>query len=175
MKHANMLFKAPLGLSVMLMFSLYLPQPTSAQTRYGTGLGRLLTTEQERTRIDNRRFNVVEAVKETKTYIETAPDLLLIEGLTYRPDRPEGQRVSIWINGQVYAENALPAGLRLVRNSKGEVIGLNSVVAKGKTEFAKIGDSITRPQTTSEAQAAQAAEQAQKQADKPVKKPEGKL
>lgn len=125
----------------------------SGQTRYGTGLGRLLTSERERTKIDDLRFNVVEQVKAAKEEIEEGPKLLRIDGISHRPDRPVGQRTSIWIDGRVYAENELPYGLSIVRNSKGEVIGLNSVVSKGKTEFAKIGDDITRPQTPAEAQA----------------------
>ncbi len=124
------------------------------QTRYGTGLGSLLTSERERTKIDDVRFNVVEQVKAAKAEQVESPKLVLrIDGITQRPDRPAGQRTSVWINGNLYAENELPYGLTIARNAKGEVTGLNSVVSKGKTEFAKIGDDITRPQTAAEAQA----------------------
>ncbi len=135
------------------------PSPNAAQTRnlgqtrYGTGLGRLLTSERERTKIDDLRFNVVEQVKAAKEEVDEGPKLLHLDGITQRPDRPVGQRTSVWINGRVYAENELPYGLTIVRNTQGEVAGMNSVVSKGKTEFAKIGDDITRPQTPAEAQA----------------------
>jgi hypothetical protein len=141
------------------------------QNRYGTGLGRLLTSERERTKIDDLRFNVVEqakAVKEEAAAIEEAPKLLHIDGITQRPDRPVGQRISVWINGRVYAEDELPYGLSVARNAKGEVMGLNSAVSKGKTEFAKIGDDITRPQTAAESQAIElAAIQSKKPAVQP--------
>ncbi|MDI9334854.1 MAG: hypothetical protein QM533_10810 [Cytophagales bacterium] len=135
-----------------------------AQVRYGLGLGRLLTTESERSRIDDNRFNVkavalIEAKIKTAVEVEV-PSVLRIEGLSHRPDRPAGQRISVWINGKPFAEASLPYGLSLVRNNKGEIIGMNSVVAKGKTEFAKIGDSLTRPQTLEEAKAERAAGQA---------------
>jgi hypothetical protein len=150
------------------------PQPQAknvGQNRYGMGLGRLLTSERERTKIDDLRFNVVEqakAAKEEAVAIEEAPQLLHIDGITQRPDRPVGQRISVWINGRVYAEDALPYGLSVARNARGEVTGLNSVVSKGKTEFAKIGDDITRPQTAAEAQAIElAAIQSKKPAVQP--------
>lgn len=136
--------------------SLQVQAKNIGQNRYGTGLGRLLTSERERTKIDDLRFNVVgqaKAAKEEAVAIEEAPQLLHIDGITLRPNRPEGQRISVWINGRVYAEDELPYGLTVARNAKGEVTGLNSVVSKGKTEFAKIGDDITRPQTAAEAQA----------------------
>ncbi len=123
------------------------------QTRYGIGLGRLLTSERERTRIDDLRFNVAEQTKAAKEEVDEGPKLLRIDGITQRPDRPVGQRTSVWINGKVYGESELPYGLSIVRNAKGDVTGLNSVVSKGKTEFAKIGDEITRPQTPAELQA----------------------
>jgi len=129
----------------------------AGQNRYGTGLGRLLTSERERAKIDDLRFNVVEQVKAAKEEAEEGPKLLHIDGITQRPDRPVGQRVSVWINGKVYAENELPYGLTIVRNVKGEVTGLNSVVSKGKIEFAKIGDDIPRPQTVAEIQATERA------------------
>ena len=138
------------------------------QTRYGTGLGRLLTSERERTKIDDLRFSEIEQVKAAKEEQEEGPKLLHIDGITQRPDRPVGQRTSVWINGNLYAEKELPYGLTIVRNANGEVTGLNSVVSKGKTEFAKIGDDITRPQTAAEAQAIEfAAMQPKKPAAQP--------
>jgi hypothetical protein len=122
----------------------------SGQIRYGTGLGRLLTSERERSKIDDVRFNVIEQIKVE----EEGPKLLHIDGVSNRPDRPKGQRISVWINGRPYAESDLPQGLTLVRNAKDEVIGINSIVSKGKTEFAKIGEDVTRPQTPAEAEAA---------------------
>jgi hypothetical protein len=139
--------------------------------RYGTGLGRLLTTERERAKIDDIRFSVVAQIKaEKKEATEGGSKLLHIDGVSYRPDRPAGQRISVWINGRVYVENALPQGISLVRNAQGEVIGLNSLVSKGKTEFAKIGDDITRPQTAAEAQAIEL-ERAAAQSKKPTEQP----
>jgi hypothetical protein len=131
----------------------------TAQTRYGKGLGRLLTSESERTRIDQMRFHTAAVVTAapTKEKVEEAPVRLSIEGITNRPSRPAGQRINIWINGKPYAESDLPQGLSLVRSASGEVMGVNSLVGNGKTEFAKIGDSITRPQTPEEAKAANAA------------------
>ncbi len=173
---ARSLFLAlPLGLGFILPASSQPAEPSSAaqarnlgQTRYGTGLGRLLTSERERTKIDDLRFNVVEQVKAAKEEADEGPKLLHIDGITQRPDRPAGQRISVWINGNLYAENELPYGLTIARNAKGEVTGLNSVVSKGKTEFAKIGDDITRPQTAAEAQAIElAATQPKKPAVQP--------
>lgn len=143
------------------------PVKNLGQIRYSTGLGRLITSERERTKIDDLRFNVIEQVKAAKEQVIEGPKLLRIEGVTQRPDRPLGERTSVWINGRVYSENELPAGLNIVRNSKGEVIGLNSVVSKGKTEFAKIGDSITRPQSAAEAQALELAAQPKKPNERP--------
>jgi hypothetical protein len=148
------------GLGFILPASSQQAEPSAAaqarnlgQTRYGTGLGRLLTSERERTKIDDLRFKVAEQVKAAKEAQEEAPKLLHINGITQRPDRPAGQRTSVWINGRVYAENELPYGLTIVRSASGEVTGLNSVVSKGNAEFAKIGDYITRPQAAAEAQA----------------------
>ena len=165
----------PLGLGFILPASSQPAEPSAAaqsrnlgQTRYGTGLGRLLTSERERTKIDDLRFYVVEQVKAAKEEQEEGPKLLHIDGITQRPDRPAGQRTSVWINGNLYAEKELPYGLTIVRNANGEVTGLNSVVSKGKTEFAKIGDDITRPQTAAEAQAIElAATQPKKPAGQP--------
>lgn len=143
-----------------------LQSKNTGQNRYGSGLGRLLTSERERNKIDDLRFNVAEPAKAAKEeLVDESPKLLSIEGVTYRPDRPAGQRINIWISGRVYAENELPYGLSIVRNAKGEVTGLNSVVSKGKVVFAKIGDDITRPQTAAEAQAI---ELAAKQPPKPA-------
>ncbi len=174
---ARSLFLAfPLGLGFIQPASSQPAEPSATaaqarnlgQTRYGTGLGRLLTSERERTKIDDLRFNVVEQVKAAKEEQEEGPKLLRIDGITQRPDRPAGQRTSVWINGNLYAENELPYGLTIARNAKGEVTGLNSVVSKGKTEFAKIGDDITRPQTAAEAKAIElAATQAKKPAVQP--------
>ncbi len=160
-----------------------LAQPKNpGQNQYGAGLGKLLTTERERLKIDNLRFNnntpepVKVQEKEALPAIVLPPQRWLIEGVSHRPSRPAGQRTSIWIDGQVYTEEELPKGLSLVRNTQGEVIGLNSVVSKGKTEFAKIGDSITRPQTAEEAKAIEIAAQKQQQklAAKPVEKSDEK-
>jgi hypothetical protein len=128
---------------------------TSTPTeRYGTGLGKLLTTESERVKIDNLRFNV-KPPEPPKVAQEVGPPQLHLDGVSNRPDRPLGQRVTVWIDGRAYPENALPEGLSLVRTPSGEVTGMNSKVGKGKTEFAKIGTFITRPQTADEAKAAQ--------------------
>jgi hypothetical protein len=172
--------------AIWLCFCLALPsfaQPKNpGQNQYGAGLGKLLTTERERVKIDNLRFNnstpepVKVQEKEEAPVIVAPPQRLLIEGVSQRPSRPAGQRTSIWIDGQVYTEDELPKGLSIVRNSQGEVIGLNSVVSKGKIEFAKIGDSITRPQTAEEAKAIELAAQKQQQklAAKPIEKSDEK-
>jgi hypothetical protein len=158
-------------------------QPKNAgQNQYGAGLGKLLTTERERIKIDNLRFNnntpepfKVQEKEEAPVYVEP-PKPWHIEGISNRPSRPVGQRISVWIDGQVYTEDELPKGLSIVRNAQGEVIGLNSVVSKGKIEFAKIGDSITRPQTAEEAKAIELAAQKQQQklAAKPAEKSDEK-
>ena len=98
-----------------------LQSKNTSQNRYGSGLGRLLTTENERNKIDDLRFNVAEPAKATKEeLVDESPKLLSIEGVTYRPDRPAGQRINIWISGRVYSENELPYGLSIVRNAKGD-------------------------------------------------------
>jgi hypothetical protein len=169
-------------IGVSLSIGIALPsraQPkVTGQNQYGIGLGKLLTTERERVKIDNLRFNIAPApVKvqakevETPVYIEP-PKPWRIEGISNRPSRPPGQRVSVWIEGQVYTEEELPKGLSIVRNSQGEVIGLNSIVSKSKVEFAKIGDSITRPQTAEEAKAIElAANKPKPPPEKPAEKP----
>ena len=152
-------------LLVLLTAGLAYAQSASSN-QYGVGLGKLLTTERERVKIDHLRFNkapepskkavkevVKEVVKKETPIMVEAPKPWRIDGISNRPNRPLGQRISVWIEGQVYPEDALPQGLSVVRNAAGEVIGLNSVVGKGTTEFAKIGDSITRPQTAEEAKA----------------------
>lgn len=149
------------------------PIEVCAQTRYSKGLGRLLTSERERMRVDDARFNILapQTVAEVKAQVQEAPPLLRIEGITNRPDRPIGQRTTIWINGRSYTETELPKGLTFVRNSAGEITGINSVLAKGKTEFAKIGDDIARPQTAEEARAIEMAEIAAKKATTETTKP----
>lgn len=153
--------------------------PNTGQNHYGAGLGKLLTTERERVKIDNLRFNIApepvkaQAKEEEALAIVEPPKPWRIDGISSRPNRPQGQRISVWIDGQVYAEEALPQGLSLVRNAQGEVIGLNSVVSKGNVEFAKIGDSITRPQTAEEAKAIELA--AQKLLQKTIEKSVEKL
>lgn len=170
------MMRLSLAVSLLVAFLLGLAEPSAAtaqtknlgQTRYGTGLGRLLTSERERIKIDDLRFNVVAQVKAAKEETDEDPKLLHIDGITQRPDRPAGQRISVWINGRVYAESELPYGLTIVRSASGAVTGLNSVLSKGKTEFAKIGDDITRPQTAAEAQAIElAAAQPKKPAGQP--------
>lgn len=125
------------------------PSAKPVQQHYGQGLGRLLTTEAERAKIDDLRFNI--APPPPKQREEVGPPQLQIDGISQRPDRPPGQRVTVWIDGRAYPENALPQGLKLVRAANGEVTGITSQTGKNKTEFAKIGDVITRPQTADEA------------------------
>jgi hypothetical protein len=134
----------------------------TAPTRYGKGLGRLLTTEAERTKIDDARFNVAPPPKPVQ---DAGPAQLQIEGISLRPEQPAGRRVTIWIDGSPHLESDLPKGLSLVRNSSGEITGIRSQVSKGKSEFAKIGDMISRPQTDEEAKAQELA--AKRAKDKP--------
>jgi hypothetical protein len=136
-------------------------QPLPLPIRYGQGLGRLLTTEAERAKMDDLRFNIAPPPKPKE---ETGPPQLQIDGISNRPDRPQGQRITIWLDGRAYLEQELPAGLKLVRSASGDITGLSSQIRKGKTEFAKIGDLITRPQTADEAKdEAQAKMQARKE------------
>jgi hypothetical protein len=148
---------AKLGIVVLLASQWCCHASVSAQTRYGKDLGRLLTSPSERLRLDDIRFNTPAlAVVAEKPKVEIEPPAVLsIGGISNRPDRPAGQRISVWINGRPFAESDLPPGLTLVRNASGEVIGMNSKIGNGKTEFAKIGDNITRPQTAEEAKAAE--------------------
>ena len=122
---------------------------------YGQGLGRLLTTESERARFDEIRFSIAPTPKAAATAedVISEPSMLHIQGLTQRPDMPIGKRYTIWIDGKPYQENELPFGLRLKRDKDGSVLGIESKVDKDKTEFAHIGDTITRPQSPEEAKA----------------------
>lgn len=140
------------------------PYAPAAQLHFGQGLGRLLTTEAERTAIDAQRFNTAPPPPPPpKPIAEVGPPQLYIDGVTMRPDRPIGQRVTVWIDGRAYLENALPRGLQLVKNANGEVTGMTSKTGKNKTEFAQIGNMISRPQTPEEAEAEkQAAQEADK-------------
>lgn len=149
-----------LGVFLLLTTAWLAHAQTAEQKRYGSGLGKLLTTERERIKIDNLRFNIapeavkVVAVKAAEPVkVAEAPKPWRIDGISNRPNRPLGQRISVWLDGQVYSESDLPQGLSIVRNAQGEVVGLNSIVSKGKVEFANIGDSINRPQTAEEAKA----------------------
>lgn len=138
----------------------------ASQTHYGKGLGRLLTTEAERAKIDDLRFYVAPPPKPVQ---DAGPALLQIDGVTMRPDRPIGQKVTVWIDGRPYLENALPPGLKLLKNANGEVTGMSSKIGKNKTAFAQIGAPIPRPQTTEEAEAErQAAENLLKAATSPT-------
>jgi hypothetical protein len=119
------------------------------QKRHGQGLGRLLTTEAERTKIDDQRFY---AATPPKPVQQLGPAMLQIDGVTVRPDRPIGQQVTVWIDGRAYLENALPPGLKLQKNTNQEVTGMTSKIGKNKTAFAQIGASIPRPQTPEEAE-----------------------
>jgi hypothetical protein len=140
------------------------PYAPASQLHFGQGLGRLLTTESERTALDAQRFNTAPPPP-PKRIVEAGPPQLHINGVTMRPDRPPGQRVTVWIDGHAYLENALPPGLQLVKNTRGEVTGMTSKTGKNKTEFAPIGNMISRPQTPEEAEAEkQAAQEALKAA-----------
>lgn len=141
---------AQIGIIALLIPCLF---STAQAKSHGQGLGRLLTTEFERARLDEVRFNV----KPPKPY--EGPPQLLIEGITHRPGMPKGQDLTIWIDRRAYQERELPAGLKLVRDKNGEVKGMTSRQGNGKLEFAKIGDFISRPQTPEEAQALAQAEQ----------------
>jgi hypothetical protein len=169
---------AAVWLCLILALPNFAQTKNAGQNQYGAGLGKLLTTERERVKIDNLRFNnttpepVKVQDKEEAPIFVAPPKPWQIEGISHRPSRPLGQRTSIWIDGQVYTEDELPKGLSIVRNAQGEVIGLNSVVSKNRVEFAKIGDSITRPQTEDEAKVIELLEQKkmQKLAEKPIEK-----
>jgi hypothetical protein len=126
----------------------------AAQTSksYGQGLGRLITTEFERAKLDEARFNVA------PPKIYEGPPQLEIQGISQRPGRPKGQDITIWIDRRAYAERELPTGLKLVRDKNGEITGMTSRQPSGKLEFAKIGDFISRPQTKEEASAQAQAE-----------------
>ncbi len=134
----------------------------TAPPRYGVGLGHLITTEAERKKMDDARFHILPPVviKEATPTHQTWH----LDGVTSRPDQPLGQRVTLWIDGRPYRELELPKGLSLVRDARGKVMGVKSITGKNKIEFAKIGDSITRPETEQEARARQLAEEAQKDA-----------
>jgi hypothetical protein len=122
--------------------------PSQAKS-YGQGLGRLLTTESERARLDEFRFNPFSASGNA----DTLPPQMHIEGMTVRAEQPIGSRITIWIDGRPYLERDLPQGLKLRKSKNGEVLGVESRVKADEIEFARIGDKITRPQTAQEAKA----------------------
>ncbi len=136
-------------------------EPTAKKQHYGQGLGRLFTTEAERTRLDELRFNVAPP----KVY--EGPPQLEIQGITMRPGMPKGQEITVWIDRRAYLERELPDGLKLVRDKNGEVTGITSRQPGGKLAFAKIGDFISRPETKEEARALQQAELEAKANQKP--------
>lgn len=157
MSRPNMQRKTPqlhhLAALLGLCLCLCVTNASAQNKQYGLGLGRLLTSEFERGKLDEVRFN-----KTAPPAVYEGPPQLNIDGITQRPGQPKGKDITVWIDRRAYLESELPSGLSLVRDASGKVIGLNSKQGNNKIEFAKIGEAISRPQTPEEAKAiAQAA------------------
>jgi hypothetical protein len=114
------------------------------------GLGRLFYTAADRAEMEARRHGLP-APQEVAAR-EQVSSVLRIDGIAVRPQG----KTTVWINGTPYLERDLPYGLRVRRDPKGHVLGVEITLKDGETERTAIGEILIRP-ITSAASAASSA------------------
>jgi len=110
------------------------------------GLGRLFYTAAERAEMEARRFGQP-APQEAAARALTS--MLRIDGIAIRPQG----KTTVWINGTPYLERDLPYGIRVRRDPKGRVLGVEMPLQDGDIERAAIGETLLRPLSSAAAAA----------------------
>jgi len=109
-------------------------------------LGRLFYTPAERAEMEARRHG--RPAPQESAARELA-SVLRIDGIAVRPQG----RTTVWINGTPYLERDLPYGLRVRRDPKGRVLGMETPLQDGDIERAAIGETLLRPLSSAAAAA----------------------
>ena len=100
-------------------------------------LGRLMFTPEERAELDlNRAGKGPQPV----TQITRSPELT-VNGVVFRP----GSLTTAWVDGEAVPEAELPAGVSLVRDGQGKLLGLQSGAGKGAGIRRPFGEAFPRP------------------------------
>lgn len=124
------------------------------------GLGRLFYTAADRADMEARRHGQP-APQEAAA--RALASVLRIDGIAVRPQG----RTTVWINGTPYLERDLPYGVRVRRDPKGRVLGVEMPLQDGEIERAAIGETLMRPLSSAAAAAsAPAADNAKPEAMK---------
>ena len=108
-------------------------------------LGRLIFTPEERAEIDLSRSG-----KGAVTQIIRSPELT-VNGVVFRPGSP----TTAWVDGEAVAEAELPAGVRLMRDEQGKLLGLQSDTGRGTGIKRPFGEAFPRPYANRQETAAQ--------------------
>ncbi|MEN9479893.1 MAG: hypothetical protein RLZZ298_1288 [Pseudomonadota bacterium] len=101
-------------------------------------LGRLIFTPEERAEMDLSRSG-----KGAVTQIIRSPELT-VNGVVFRPGSP----TTAWVDGEAVAEADLPAGVRLMRDEQGKLLGLESGTGRGAGIKRPFGEAFPRPYAT---------------------------
>jgi hypothetical protein len=110
------------------------------------GLGRLFYTAGERAEMEARRFG---QPPPQEAAARALASVLRIDGIALRPQG----KTTVWINGTPYLERDLPYGLRVRRDSRGRVLGVEMPLQDGDVERAAIGETLMRPLSSAAAAA----------------------
>jgi len=117
------------------------------------GLGRLFYTAAERAEMEARRFG---QPPPQEVAARALASVLRIDGIALRPQG----KTTVWINGTPYLERDLPYGVRVRRDPKGRVLGVEMPLQDGEIERAAIGETLMRPLASAAAAASAPAEAA---------------
>jgi len=110
------------------------------------GLGRLFYTAADRAEMEARRFGQP-APQEAAA--RALASMLRIDGIAVRPQG----KTTVWINGTPYLERDLPYGVRVRRDPRGRVLGVEMPLQDGEIERAAIGETLMRPLSSAAAAA----------------------
>jgi hypothetical protein len=121
-------------MKVFVFFCCMLPLCAAAQQ---DGLGRLFYTAADRAEMEARRHGRPAPQEVAAREVS----VLRIDGIALRPQG----KTTVWINGKAYLEQDLPYGLRVRRDPKGRVLGVEMPLKDGETERTAIGEILIRP------------------------------
>jgi hypothetical protein len=110
------------------------------------GLGRLFYTAADRAEMEARRFG---QPPPQEAAARALASMLRIDGIAVRPQG----KTTVWINGTPYLERDLPYGVRVRRDPKGRVLGVEMPLQDGEIERAAIGETLMRPLSSAAAAA----------------------
>jgi hypothetical protein len=108
-------------------------------------LGRLIFSPEERAELD-----LIRSGKGAPTQITRSPELT-VNGVVFRPGSP----TTAWVDGEPVPEAELPAGVRLMRDAQGKLLGLQSDTGRGAGIKRPFGEAFPRPFATRTETAAQ--------------------